>query len=104
MAFGLRNLVPTTVCLLATQVSAGSMGAWFTDLGPALLVQDDESGDIRYSLCTSQDTPILPQDKTITAPLYKYPPKNGTAITGTGWYDNTITWVSYVEQVLPFFA
>ncbi|KAH6648764.1 hypothetical protein BKA67DRAFT_371977 [Truncatella angustata] len=97
MAF-IRSIIPTALCMLATQVSAASMAAWWTDLGPSLLVQDDESGGIRYSLCTSQDTPILPEDKTITAPLYKFKPKNGTAIAGTGWWDTKITWASVFYQ------
>lgn len=86
------------IWLLAQQVSGGAMTAWWTDLGPSLLLQDDESGLLRYSLCNSQDRPILPEDKTITAPSSKYPPKNGTALAGTGWWDNTVTWVS--RQIL----
>ncbi|KAK9420876.1 hypothetical protein SUNI508_00967 [Seiridium unicorne] len=98
MASTLRTIIPAALCLLAGQVSAGSMAAWWTDLGPSLLLQDDDSADIRYSLCTSEDTPILPEDKTITAPLYKYKPKNGTALAGTGWYDTKITWASIFYQ------
>lgn len=63
-------------------------------MGPAFMMQDDESGAIRYSLCTSKDSPILPEDKTITAPLFKFSPKNGTSLTGTGWWDTQVTWVS----------
>jgi hypothetical protein len=94
MVIRLQRALLAAVSLLAPQVSAGSLAAWWTDLGPSLLLQDDETGNIRYSLCTSQDTPILPEDKTIVAPLYKYKPKNGTAIAGTGWWDSQVTWVS----------
>ncbi|KAI1875932.1 uncharacterized protein JN550_001428 [Neoarthrinium moseri] len=96
MSFRIRALLP--LWLLAGQVSCGSMAAWWTDLGPSLLVQDEESGNIRYSLCNSQDTPILPEDKTITAPLFKYKPKNGTALAGTGWWDHQQTWASIFYQ------
>jgi hypothetical protein len=101
MAFGVRAFafLPAAISLLAQQVVGGSIAAWWTDLGPSLLLQDDESALLRYSLCNSNGTPILPGDKTITAPLSKYPPKNGTALAGTGWFDDTVTWVS--RLVLP---
>ncbi|KAI0125282.1 hypothetical protein BJ170DRAFT_584301 [Xylariales sp. AK1849] len=98
MAFRIRILIPATTWLLARLASCGSMAAWYTDVGPSLLVQDDESGAIRYSLCNSNGTPILPQDKTITAPLYSYTPKNGTSLAGTGWFDSQTTYASIFYQ------
>ncbi|ETS84307.1 hypothetical protein PFICI_02332 [Pestalotiopsis fici W106-1] len=98
MVFAPRRRVLAAVCLFATRAAAGSLAAWYTDLGPSLLLQDDETSHVRYSLCTSENTPILPEDKTIIAPLYKYQPRNGTALAGTGWYDSKITWASIFYQ------
>ncbi|KAF3002313.1 hypothetical protein E8E14_004336 [Neopestalotiopsis sp. 37M] len=98
MAFASRRSVIVAFFLLAKRASAGALAAWYTDLGPSLLVQDDETSHVRYSLCTSKNTPILPEDETIIAPLYKYRPRNGTALAGTGWYDSKITWASIFYQ------
>ncbi len=59
---------------------------WVNDVGPALMMQDDESGGLRYSLCNSNSTPIFPNDTTITAPLNDYPPKRNTSLAGSGWF------------------
>ncbi|KXJ93697.1 hypothetical protein Micbo1qcDRAFT_158552 [Microdochium bolleyi] len=74
--------------LAATTASAGRLAAWWTnDYGPALLMQDDASGGLRYSLCNSRGTPIFPNDTSIVAPLLSFPPKKGTALAAGGWYD-----------------
>lgn len=97
--FNVRSIVPAAAAsiwlLLAGQASGGAIASWWTDLGPSMLVQDDESAGLRYSLCNSNVNPILPEDKTITVPLYQYPPKNGTTLAGVGWYDGSTTWVSF---------
>ncbi|KAI0142062.1 hypothetical protein BJ166DRAFT_92889 [Pestalotiopsis sp. NC0098] len=100
MTSALRASVLAASCLLsfAGRASAGAMAAWYTDIGPALLVQDDATSHVRYSLCTSEGTPILPEDETIIAPLYKYRPRNGTSLAGVGWWDNTVTWASIFYQ------
>jgi hypothetical protein len=98
MTFRVRSLLPAavaTISLLAAQVSGGTIAAWWaTSVGPALLVQDDATAAIRYSLCNGNPTPVLPEDKTITLPLFKYPPLNGTSLAGTGWSDGNNIWVS----------
>lgn len=63
-------------------------------MGATLMMQDDDTGLIRYSLCNSNSTPVLPEDKTITLPLFDPKPKKGTALAGVGWFDNTQTQVS----------
>jgi len=86
----LRTAVTATLALFAGSASAGRLAAWWTnDYGPTLMMQDDASAGIRYSLCNSQGTPIFPNDTSITIPLLKYPPKNGTALAGGGWWDST---------------
>ncbi|KAK8122243.1 hypothetical protein PG984_010913 [Apiospora sp. TS-2023a] len=88
-----RALLP--LALLASQVSAGAIAAWYTDrMGATMMMQDDDTGLIRYSLCNSNSTPVLPEDKTITLPLFDPKPKKGSALAGVGWFDNTQTQAS----------
>lgn len=80
--------------LAATTASAGQLAAWWTnDFGPALIMQDDASAGLRYSLCNSRGVPIFPNDTSITLPLLTSPPKNGTALTAGGWWDTKDIWV-----------
>lgn len=98
MAFSrskMQLLLLFSTWLFPTLVSCGSLAAWWTDISPAILYQDDQTAGIRYSLCNSNNTPVLPADKTITLPLLKYPPKNGTSLAGTGWWDGKKT-VSHI--------
>ncbi|KAK8000089.1 hypothetical protein PG990_012689 [Apiospora arundinis] len=88
-----RALLPLS--LLASQVSAGAIAAWWTDrMGATMLMQDDDTGLIRYSLCNSNSTPVLPEDKSITLPLFEPKPKKGSPLAGVGWFDNTQTQAS----------
>lgn len=91
------NPGPWLLCLLyffASRASCGAIASWWTDpLGATLIVQDDETALIRYSLCNSNGTPVLPKDKSLTLPLLKYPPKNGTGLTGVGWSNGPVTTV-----------
>ncbi|KAH7037105.1 uncharacterized protein B0I36DRAFT_358852 [Microdochium trichocladiopsis] len=87
--------------LFAATASAGHLAAWWTnDFGPTLMMQDDASAGIRYSLCNSHNTPIFPNDTSITMPLLKFPPKNGTALAGGGWWDqkNVVASIFYFNQ------
>lgn len=63
-------------------------------MGATMLMQDDDTGLIRYSLCNSNSTPVLPEDKSITLPLFEPKPKKGSPLAGVGWFDNTQTQVS----------
>ncbi|ORY67276.1 uncharacterized protein BCR38DRAFT_153959 [Pseudomassariella vexata] len=90
-------LLPT-IWLLAGRVSSGALAAWWTEIGPSVMMQDDKTGDIRYSLCNSQDTPIFPENKSITVPLFQYAPKNGSDLTGAGWWDGSSTQASIFYQ------
>lgn len=40
-----------------------------------------------YSFCNSTGTPVFPVDPPNTLSL-AFEPRNGTAITGKGWWDN----------------
>lgn len=88
--------------LLAGTASCGSIAAWWVnDKGPALVMQDDESGGIRYSLCNTNSTPIFPNDTTLVAPLDDYPPKMNTSLAGAGWWNGTDYFVSVDRTQLP---
>lgn len=86
--------------LLAGTASCGSLAAWWVnDKGPSLIMQDDESGGIRYSLCNTNSTPIFPNDTTLVAPLDDYPPKKNTSLAGAGWFTGTDYFVSCESRI-----
>ncbi|KAI1105979.1 hypothetical protein F4804DRAFT_80498 [Jackrogersella minutella] len=89
----LASLFHISVWLLAGQVSCGSITAWWTSRGPSFIMQDDDTGGIRYSLCNGNSTPIFPDDKTLTVP-FTNTPKNKTSLTGAGWTDSETAWAS----------
>ncbi|KAI1774160.1 hypothetical protein F4818DRAFT_74961 [Hypoxylon cercidicola] len=70
---------------------AGSIAAWTTGLGaPQIIMQDDATGRIFYSLCNSNgSTPIFPSNETASFSL-DLAPKNGTSLTGVGYAQNGV--------------
>ncbi|KAI0018829.1 hypothetical protein F4780DRAFT_494549 [Xylariomycetidae sp. FL0641] len=89
-----------TAWLLAAPAYAGSIAAWYNTRGPNLVMQDDDTGDIRYSLCNGNYTPIFPDDASLVVPLDKYPPKKNTSLACAGWFDGTTTVASlfYIDS------
>ncbi|KAI1635981.1 hypothetical protein F4809DRAFT_641965 [Biscogniauxia mediterranea] len=83
-----------SIWLLVTPASCGSIAAWWNGRGPNIILQDDDTGGIRYSMCNGNYTPILPDDSTLTAPLTTHPPKRNTSLAATGWTDGTTAWAS----------
>ncbi|KAI0600649.1 hypothetical protein F4775DRAFT_43743 [Biscogniauxia sp. FL1348] len=83
-----------SIWLLVTPASCGSIAAWWNGRGPNIILQDDDTGGIRYSMCNGNYTPILPDDSTLTAPLTTHPPKKNTSLAATGWTDGTTAWAS----------
>ncbi|KAI1463659.1 uncharacterized protein F4812DRAFT_236516 [Daldinia caldariorum] len=75
------------IWLLAGQVSCGSIAAWWNTQAPSFIMQDDDTGNIRYSLCNGNYTPIFPDDKTLVAPFKDHLPKNKTSLSAAGWVD-----------------
>ncbi|KAI1080111.1 hypothetical protein F5B20DRAFT_540807 [Whalleya microplaca] len=88
------SLFSLSIWLLAGPVSCGSIAAWWNTRGPSLIMQDDDTGGIRYSLCNGNYTPVFPNDTTIIAPLTSHPPKKNTSLSATGWMDGETTWAS----------
>ncbi|KAI2472297.1 hypothetical protein F4781DRAFT_438521 [Annulohypoxylon bovei var. microspora] len=90
----LTSLFQISIWLLAGQVSCGSIAAWLNSRGPSFIMQDDDTGGIRYSLCNGNHTPIFPDDKTLAAPFYNFIPKNKTSLAAAGWTDSETAWAS----------
>ncbi|KAI0883861.1 uncharacterized protein GGS22DRAFT_26845 [Annulohypoxylon maeteangense] len=90
----LTSLFQISIWLLAERVSCGSIAAWWNSRGPSFIMQDDDTGGIRYSLCNGNHTPIFPDDKTLAAPFYNFIPKNKTSLAASGWTDSETAWAS----------
>ncbi|KAI1408216.1 hypothetical protein F5Y13DRAFT_172875 [Hypoxylon sp. FL1857] len=88
------SLFHISIWLLAGHVSCGSIAAWWNTRGPSFIMQDDDTGGIRYSLCNGNHTPIFPDDKTLTTPYINHPPKNKSSLAATGWTDSDTAWAS----------
>ncbi|KAJ9155273.1 Protein crumbs 3 [Pleurostoma richardsiae] len=100
MRFSFRSLPAQLVPLLLGAVqtcSAGRLAAWWTDIGPQVLVQNTSTTAIMYSMCNSNNTPIFPTDPPNLLSL-SYQPRNGTAVAGVGWWDTKTTWASIFYQ------
>ncbi|KAH8886637.1 hypothetical protein GQ53DRAFT_844857 [Thozetella sp. PMI_491] len=69
--------------------TAHAISTWWTvyGFGPQLLVRNDTTGEFRYSDCNSNNNPIYSYvgDKVLD---FKYPPRNGSAFSGTGYVSN----------------
>ncbi|KAI5867454.1 hypothetical protein GGS23DRAFT_178682 [Durotheca rogersii] len=90
----LASLFRLPIWLLVGQVSCGSIAAWWNGRGPSFIMQDDETGGLRYSLCNGNYTPIFPDDRTLTALFKNYPPKNKTSLSAAGWVNDDTAWAS----------
>ncbi|KAK1985887.1 hypothetical protein LZ30DRAFT_335470 [Colletotrichum cereale] len=72
------------VLLLASPATC--LTAWWTALSPHLAMQDPATGNILYSACNSNSTPIFPTDGKNAFRLQRKP-RNGTSLAAAGWYD-----------------
>lgn len=66
-----------------------AISAWWTGIGPQLILQNETTGLIRYSACNSYDDPKYSYtDGSVLSLTHK--PKMGTPLSGTGyWTDRT---------------
>lgn len=81
------------VAMVLTPVSAAAdkaIAAWWTDIGPQVMIANWTTGQIESSYCNSKDTPVWPVDKPNILSLDRQP-RNNTPLTGTGWYGNEET-------------
>ena len=74
--------------LLSGVASGVSIDAWLVPnlTAPQLVMHDDATGNIFYSLCNSTDAPVFPADDTAAFDL-KYAPLKGTGLSGFGYMD-----------------
>ncbi|KAI1138650.1 hypothetical protein F5Y05DRAFT_418872 [Hypoxylon sp. FL0543] len=88
--FELLSLIIFLIQNMFGSAVAGSIAAWLTGLGaPQIIMQDDTTGKIFYSLCNSNGSaPIFPANASASFEIDSiYAPKNGTSLAGTGWVD-----------------
>lgn len=82
----------SSLLLLGASVAPAQAGiaAWWNGIGTQLILQNETTGLIRYSRCNKYDTPVYsPSDDSVFSLDYK--PKNGTPLTGVGYWTNVIT-------------
>lgn len=80
----------TLLLLIGAATTQATIAAWWTDLGPQVILQNDTTGQIRYSACNSRDQPQYSATDNSTFSL-KYKPKKGTPLGGGGYVSNTKT-------------
>jgi hypothetical protein len=80
--------------VITAQLSDASpaVAAWWTQIGPQLVVQNLTTLAIQYSACNSNGTPIYPVDHPNVLPTVNaVSPKNNTALSGVGWWTGNTT-------------
>jgi hypothetical protein len=65
---------------------SSALYAYATDRTTQVGIQDISTGNIYYSNCNSEDTPIFPLDKPNVLDT-ENTPRNGTALAAVGWWD-----------------
>ncbi|KAF5012588.1 hypothetical protein FDECE_1355 [Fusarium decemcellulare] len=100
-----RRQLATTIAawlgLWARPIAGAGLYAYNTDRTVQVAAQDPESGDIWYSNCNSETTPIFPLDKPNVLPV-KSKARNGTALTAAGWWDTQKIIASVFYQTEEF--
>ncbi|RYP93256.1 hypothetical protein DL770_000631 [Monosporascus sp. CRB-9-2] len=82
-------LAQALLWLSPRSVDAASVDAWLVPelAAPQVVVYDDDSGNVYYSLCNSSGTPVFPGDESATFEL-RFAPLNGTSVVGFGYTSN----------------
>jgi hypothetical protein len=78
--------------LLAVNISPSraTIAAWWNELGPQVILQDEATGDIRYSACNAYEQAWYSTNGENSLKL-SHKPKNGTPLAGVGWYTQAYT-------------
>jgi hypothetical protein len=71
-------------------VSSQALTAWYTSVGPQVVYQNATSGDLYYSLDTGSGSGAGGFTPWAKIPV-TIPPKQGTALAGTGYTDSSGT-------------
>ncbi|KAK4229548.1 hypothetical protein QBC38DRAFT_359191 [Podospora fimiseda] len=91
----------STLMLLGAAASpaTAAIAAWWDGIGPQIILQNETTGQIRYSKCGQRDVPLYSPDDGSVFSL-DYTPKNGTPLAGTGYWTEILTVASiyYIDQ------
>ncbi|KAK4155316.1 hypothetical protein C8A00DRAFT_13620 [Chaetomidium leptoderma] len=74
----------------AVSPAQASIAAWWTDIGPQIILQNETTNQIRYSACNSRDQARYSYTDGSVLPLSQRP-KIGTPLAGVGWWNQKIT-------------
>ncbi|KAI1487278.1 hypothetical protein F5X96DRAFT_160583 [Biscogniauxia mediterranea] len=88
LLFTVRALIHASIwALWLGSVAAGSIASWDTGGdSPQVIMQDDATGSIRYSLCNSGEVAVFPgTDSEAFVFDDGLSPKSNTSLTGVGW-------------------
>lgn len=92
----------STALLLLTAAAAparAAMAAWWTGIGPQIILQNTTTGAIRHSSCNVFETPYYSHTDDSELPLH-YKPKSNTPLAGAGYWNEqtTIASVFYLDK------
>lgn len=90
-ATGMPTPLATLLLLAFAATTQATMAAWWTDLGPQVILQNATTGLIQYSACNSKGQPQYSATDKSTFSLDEHKPKKGTPLGGAGWFDSTQT-------------
>lgn len=84
---------PLATLVLLTAAATGSRAAvvaWWTDLGPQVILHNDTTGLVQYSACNSRDGAEYSGTNESTF-SFERKPKTGTPLGGAGYWDEELT-------------
>ena len=86
------STLSTALLVLAAAVapSHAAIAAWWTGIGPQVILQNATTGAIRHSPCNAFGVPTYSHTDSRVLAL-SHEPKNGTALAGTGWWNEKTT-------------
>lgn len=74
------------VAVFSQLVSSQALTAWYTSVGPQVIYQNASTGDLYYCLDTGSGSGLGGFTPWAKLPV-TIPPKQGTALAGTGYTD-----------------
>lgn len=86
------KMASRALLLLAAAVapSQAAIAAWWTGIGPQIVLQNKTTGAIRHSACNAFGTAYYSYTDGSELPL-SYKPKKDTPLAGTGYWDTRTT-------------
>ena len=78
------------VLAVAVVPSHAAIAAWWTGIGPQIILQNATTGAIRHSPCNAFGVPTYSHTDSSELPL-SHSPKKGTPLAGTGWWNEKTT-------------